>query len=514
MDLHLPSEIWLQIGNQITQRRQHTLRSLTETCRSFHAIFTPLFLASLRFTKFQRICAPEFVRSAPIRNLRHVRRLKIIAGCGYAEGFEADEEAALYARFHRNLIRCLENMPNLVSFTFGLSGPWKTGKEEGDGVPYVPLFSSLLRALQSSCPKLQTLDICVGDFPTLDGTKWLIHASHSDMHRLVPFGGVRSLALAGGFILPDSTDAIVSTLLASPRLVDLSLENYSLPLISVCTQYAKSGGTPLGLERLRYRIPITCDQDAWPYLHRLTDVGKLECLELEIGQDGYRTESSFGRRIAVCQTLTDPSQFRSLRRLTIDRLDNAVFTAIQTVGQSLDFPPFFLSELFAESFDSRGCVKDGFNFHPEKQKYWPTCFVLGDAVPRLDTADFNHRLMDEISNWEALRLLHLGLDLTTDKTLLINVIDSLNTNLRELYITNEDTPQGRDPFGGDSEYGELDYAARLCANSRIAYLVVNNFYFRVVREVGRDARVEYVDLYSSEAEEAEIFMMYRERMEI
>jgi hypothetical protein len=428
---------------------------------------------------------------------------------------------------------------------FGLAGQWKTGKEEGDGVPYVPLFSSLLLTLRSYCTKLQTLDISVGEFPTLDSSRWLLFSSHSDMHRLVTFHNLESLALAGGFILPDSTDAIVSTLLASPRLVDLSLENYSLPLISVCTQYVKSGGTPLALKRLRFPIALARDQDAWPYLHKLTDLSRLEFLELEIGQQGYRTDASFERRIAVCQAITDRSPLSSLRRLSMDRMDDTLFRAIQRVGQSLDYPPWFLSELFVESFDSRGGIKDGFRFHHDKLKYWPTHFVLGDAVPAPDTDAFRYRLMLEISNWKALQLLHLGLDMTTDKvshqrtssktserwmsypfalshsftnanrkTPLINLVDSLNTNLLELYITNEGMPHGTDPFRGDSEYGELDCATRLCANSRLAYLVVNNFYFRVVREVGKDARVEYVDLHSSEAEEAEIFMMYRERTEI
>jgi hypothetical protein len=235
------------------------------------------------------------------------------------------------------------------------------------------------------------------------------------MHRLVTFQNLESLALAGGFILPDSTDAIVSTLLASPGLVDLSLENYSLPLVTVCTQYVKSGGMPLALKRLRYPIALARDQDAWPYLHKLTDLSRLESLELEIGQQGYRTDDSFERRITVCQAITDPNQLGSLRRLSIDLLDNAVFTAIQRVGQSLDYPPWFMSELFAESFDSRGAINDGFNFHPEKQKYWPTCFVLGDPVPSPDSTAPRYPPMEEISNWKALRLLHLGLDMTTDK---------------------------------------------------------------------------------------------------
>ncbi|KAL3442968.1 hypothetical protein BJX65DRAFT_285978 [Aspergillus insuetus] len=520
MDMHFPSEIWLHIGKEITQQRQHTLRSLTETCRAFHAIFTPLFLASLRFTKFDRICSPGFGKCAPLRNLRHVQTLKVHAGCGYAEVCEPEMEAVLYTRFHRNLIRCLEHMPNLVSFTFGLPGPWKTTEEEDDGVPYVPLFSNLLRTLQSSCPRLQTLAISVGELPALDISQWLLFASQSDMHRLVPFQNLASLAVAGGFLLPDSTDAVVSTLLASPGLTDLSLEQYSVPLVSVCKQYADAGGKPLALKRLQYRANLPREQDAWPQLHMLTDLGRLENLELECGSvSDFRADILNAPVGTVYTTLSDPGQFQSLRRLSVDFLDEGVFLAVLRVGNNLDLPPLFLSELFFRTFDSHGVCRGGFPFHPEKRKYWPTCFVLGQNVGKASSPAFRQGLAAEVGTWKALRLLHLQLDMKADQSRLLELTNSLNTNLRELYITDDHRARRQYPTDHDENYygSQLDFASRLCANSRIAYLVLYDFYFRVVRGGNADVqliRLEAVDLCSSEAEEAEIFMLYRERTKI
>jgi hypothetical protein len=48
------------------------------------------------------------------------------------------------------------------------------------------------------------------------------------------------------------------------------------------------------------------------------------------------------------------------------------------------------------------------------------------------------------------------------KDRLINLSDSLNTNLRELYITHYDVVHGKDPFGADSEYTKLTFGS--CAS--------------------------------------------------
>jgi hypothetical protein len=88
----------------------------------------------------------------------------------------------------------------------------------------------------------------------------------------------------------------------------------------------------------------------------------------------------------------------------------------------------------------------------------------------------------------------------------------LNTNLRELYISDDIRAHKDYPFAEDLNYGsDFDFAMKLCVNSKIAYLVVFDSYFRVVRGGGNDIQLEYVDVRSSEAEEAEIFMLYRER---
>lgn len=105
-------------GCQVTQQRQYTLRSLSETCRFFHNIYTPLLFSSLRFSSFEEIVSSGFADFAAIPSLRHVERFKVIAGPGYAESFAPDQEALLYEAFNRNLIDCLKSMPNLVLFTY------------------------------------------------------------------------------------------------------------------------------------------------------------------------------------------------------------------------------------------------------------------------------------------------------------------------------------------------------------------------------------------------------------
>jgi hypothetical protein len=236
------------------------------------------------------------------------------------------------------------------------------------------------------------------------------------MHRLIAFQNLASLAVGGGFLLPDSTDAVVSTLLASPGLRDLGLEQYGVPLLNVCTQYADAGGKPLALRRLKYRTMHLRELDAWPHLHRLTDLGRLETIELETGRDSTRMAGiPFTPPRTIHVALTDPDQFRSLRRLAVDFLDDALIAALRRVGQRLHFPPWFLSELFFETYDSHGAIKDGFLFHPEKVKYWPTCFVLGSNVGKANTAVFRQRLALEVSHWKALRLLHLQLDMKAEK---------------------------------------------------------------------------------------------------
>ncbi|KAL2809132.1 hypothetical protein BJX63DRAFT_406681 [Aspergillus granulosus] len=516
MDVHnLPLEIWLHIGTHVIQQRQLTLRSLSESCRSFHAWFTPLLFSSLRFRSFEEITSPAFVDLAPTRNLRHVESLKIQAGYDYARGRPPKEEAALYARFNRHLMRLLENMPSLVSFTLGMPGPWKTFQEEEDGNSFVPLFSDVVQTLQLRCTKLQHLTICVGDIPSLEieHDDSLCFDWHRDIHRLVKFGNLRSLTLVGEFVCPASADAVVSTLLASPGFCDLSLDDNDLHLSGICTQYADSGGEPLSLKRLRYRAVPGHPNDAWPVLHKLTDLQKLEWMDMDIYRSWNGPDDGLARREPIYQALADPAQFSSLRRLSVDCLDDALFTTIQRVGQSLEFPPFFLSELFFQGVDCQGAVKGGFNIHPKKREYWPTRFALGLNARPESTTEFRRGLTHEISTWKGLQLLHLCLDM--DRSHLVELTDSLGTSLRELYITDDFHSYGEGSFAEDDEYGsELDLAERICAKSRIAYLVLYSDYFRVVRQVGEEVRLEYIDLYSSEAEEAEIFMMYRERMEI
>lgn len=101
------------------------------------------------------------------------------------------------------------------------------------------------------------------------------------------------------------------------------------------------------------------------------------------------------------------------------------------------------------------------------------------------------------------------------KTHLVTLTDSLCTNLSELYITDEHSPRGESSIDDDPEYGsELAFAERLCAKSRISYLVVYASGYRVVRRVGGDTRLEVVDVGTSESDEAGIFTLFRERREI
>ncbi|KAL2846152.1 hypothetical protein BJY01DRAFT_175663 [Aspergillus pseudoustus] len=515
----IPSEIWLQIGTQITQERKLTLRSLSETCHFLNKIFTPLLFSSLRFTSFEEIVSEDFSDLPLVSSLRFVKNFKVIAGAGYAESRTPPEEAGLYKKFNRNLVKCVRAMPNLVSFTLGQPGSWKSFKEEEDGLNSVPIFDNLMRALQQSSPKLRDLTLCISDMPSLENEfdEWLRFNGAITMQSFVAFRSLTSLRLVGEWVRNASTNAIVSTLLYSPALSYFSVDGWSPSLPDICAQYAQAGGQQLGLKHLRYSAYHNkrFNTDSLPQWEKLTDLRKLESIELEIWRLRNDNGEYSAAREGVYLRLADPAQFSSLRRLSVDRLDDALFTVVQGVGQNLELPPFFLSELFFETFDCDGAIRGGFDIHPQKREYWPTCFVLGQNIGWRSKTAFRQRLVKEVSEWKALRLLHLPLHMKTDKAHLVNLCDLLNTSLRELYVTDHQDTDDEDSIEDDDPHGsDIDLAKRLCANSRLSYVAVYDCFFRVVRQLGEEVRLEYCDIFTSEAEEAEIFMLYREGMRI
>ncbi|KAL2862580.1 uncharacterized protein BJX67DRAFT_385498 [Aspergillus lucknowensis] len=507
----------------VTQERQRTLRSLSETCRFFHDIYTPLLFSSLRFTSFEEIVAPDFADFAVVSaNLRHVRSFKVIAGPYNVERLEAEQEASLYDEFNSNIICWLMSMPNLVSFTIGIPGPWLTYDEGINWVNGVPLYSKLISTLQVSCPKLRRLTLCVPSIPEVDEDEeeleWRTFRKDVDVQCLAHFCNLTSLVLIGEFALPASFNSVVSTLLSSPSLRDLNLDLTGVHMYTICTEYAQSGGQPFRLKRLRFPVDDNRSTNGWLCLEQLTNIANLESLELDIrhtrsGSNTYNPASP--EPTSIYQRIADPAAFLSLRRLSVNYLEEPLFALLRKIGQSPSFPPFFLSELFLETFHWNSAIKDGFNIHPQKRLYWPRCFVLGQNVGYRSTPEFRQGLVREVSEWQGLRLLHLNLDMETDRSHLVTLTDTLRPNLRELYITDEHQPSGDSSIDDDPEYGsDLAFAKRLCANSRISYLVVYDTGYRVIRQGGQDIQVEIVGNDSSEMEEAEIFTMFRERSEI
>lgn len=228
-----------------------------------------------------------------------------------------------------------------------------------------------------------------------------------DIQPFVQFRNLTSLVLVGQFAFPAGIESLVSTLLASPGLTILSLDLESVPLSRICTAYADSGGQPFALKHLRFSASEERFRNGWSSVRKLANFQKLESVELDIGNswndnDTYTPAS----REPIYQTIADPAEFISLRCLSVNRLDHALLTVIRRVGQSPAFPPFFLSELFFEVFDWDSTFKmGGFNIHPEKRLYWPTCFALGQNIGCPSTSESRQRLVSEISGWQGLQLL-------------------------------------------------------------------------------------------------------------
>lgn len=304
-----------------------------------------------------------------------------------------------------------------------MPGPWKTIEEENDGVNSVPLFHEVLRTLQAASPKLRRLTLCVGSIPSEDDeyNGWMGFIQDLDIQPFVQFRNLTSLVLVGQFTFPASIDSLVSTLLASPKLTILSLDLEGVPLSRVCNAYADSGGQPFALRHLRFSVFKERFRNGWSSLRKLATFQKLQSVELDIGyswddKDTYTPAS----REPIYQAIADPAKFTSLRCLSVNRLDDSLLTVIRKVGQSPDFPPFFLSELFFEVFDWDSAIKKGgFSIHPEKRLYWPTCFVLGQNIGYPSTSEFRLGLVREISGWQGLQLLHLSLDMEKDRVCVV-----------------------------------------------------------------------------------------------
>ncbi|KAF8846537.1 hypothetical protein BDZ45DRAFT_788483 [Acephala macrosclerotiorum] len=354
-----PSDVWVCVGHQIVAKKD--LKSLTETCKAFRTLFTPI-LCSHQVIELHEYGVKHSLEEDLPAGFRYTKHIEFdLNELASIDGGDLDEDynTDFNANYAQHIVKLVEAMPNLTSFSF------RDDFYQMDNGPALilrdPALLNTLTAHKSLsnlaitfCARPEEDDFRFNSYMPILGFQNLTSLEIYNFHKREDEDAIKDLAkvlhvcpglkkLGLGRELGELADDLGSEdgVSDTAEVTDSQIEKFRF-IEKLCHEYSSmTAAPPLGLTTLRLGTSMlllkTKSNGAQNYLSKLVNLSGLKVLHIwnsHINPHGTTTLVANG--VALEHDWDILKGCTSLRYVEIKALDYYACEGINAIGATIE----------------------------------------------------------------------------------------------------------------------------------------------------------------------------------